>query len=89
MAARSASRYGFFITGRARNRGSTQLMAQRWAAANGNAELQLVPESPHAFVLFGTAIARKVTAYVDWWLLEQIAVATTDVARPDRCEEAA
>lgn len=65
-------------------------MAARWDAANGNAELQLVPESPHAFVLFGTAIARKVTAYVDRWLLERIAaVATTDVTKTDRCEEVA
>lgn len=57
-----------------------QSMATRWHAANGNAELQIVPESPHAFVLFETAIAQKVTRYVDQWLLLRLAAVPASIS---------
>ncbi len=50
-----------------------QRMAARWQAANGNARLFVVPESPHAFIMMNTAIARKVEQFVDTWILDRLA----------------
>lgn len=47
-------------------------MAERWQAANGNARLLVAPESPHAFDRFDTAIARKIRACSDTWLLQRL-----------------
>lgn len=41
---------------------------REWRAANGNAALLVAPATPHAFDRFGTAIARKVDAFVDEWM---------------------
>lgn len=49
-----------------------QRMAARWQAANGNARLLVVPESPHAFIMMNTAIARKVEQFVDTWILDRL-----------------
>lgn len=49
-----------------------QRMAARWQAANGNAHLLVVPESPHAFMLMSTAIARKVETFVDSWIRDRL-----------------
>lgn len=49
----------------------TQSMEGRWRDANGNSELLLAPESPHAFNRMGTAIADKVGRYVEAWMLER------------------
>lgn len=49
------------------------LMDARWRDANGNSELLVVPESPHAFNRMNTAIARKTRDYVDAWMLERFA----------------
>lgn len=46
----------------------TLLFAERWHAANGNAELQRVPDAPHAFNRLPTRMARKTNAYVRGWL---------------------
>lgn len=46
-----------------------QRMAARWSAANGNSELLVVPDSPHAFMLFKTEIRRKVGRFVDEWIV--------------------
>jgi len=47
------------------------------ARCNGNAELLIAPESPHAFNRMNTAIARKVRHYVEAWLLERFSDAAT------------
>ena len=44
------------------------LLAARWQAANGNAELVTVPEAAHAFNRFGGALAAKTNAYVCAWI---------------------
>ena len=46
----------------------SRLMAARWQAASGNAELLVVPEAPHAFDRLDTAVTRKTMAYVDEWI---------------------
>lgn len=48
-------------------------MARKWHEANANAEILIAPESPHAFDRFTTAIARKVQAYTDGWILKWLA----------------
>jgi acetyl esterase/lipase len=40
----------------------------RWQAANGNSELLVVPEAPHAFNRLPIAVARKTEAYAHAWL---------------------
>jgi len=47
-------------------------MAARWQAASGNALLLVAPDSPHAFDRFGTAIARKIDAFVNDWMIERL-----------------
>ncbi|WP_118863262.1 alpha/beta hydrolase [Sphingomonas gilva] len=49
-----------------------QRMEARWRAANGNAELLVAPESPHAFDRMGTRIAGKIEAYTVEWILERL-----------------
>lgn len=51
----------------------SQRMAARWRAASGNADLLVVPDSPHAFTKFDTAAARKTTAAVDAWIIDRLA----------------
>jgi acetyl esterase/lipase len=53
----------------------TLMLAERWQAANGNAELHRVPEAPHGFNRLPTRMARKTNAYVHGWLFGKIAVA--------------
>ena len=48
-------------------------LAERWSAANGNAELVLAPASPHGFDRFDTAVARKIKAHADAWMLARLA----------------
>lgn len=50
----------------------SRTMQARWDAANGNAELLIAPESPHAFTRFRTSIRRKVDDYVQAWLGERL-----------------
>ena len=47
-------------------------MEARWRAANGNAALLVAPDTPHAFDRFGTAIARKIDAFVDEWIIGRL-----------------
>lgn len=49
----------------------SQSMERRWHDANGNSELLIAPESPHAFNRIGTAIASKIGHYVENWMLER------------------
>jgi acetyl esterase/lipase len=50
------------------------LLAERWNAANGNAELHVVPESPHGFNRLPTRVAKKTNAYVRGWLFGKLSV---------------
>jgi acetyl esterase/lipase len=43
-------------------------MAERWQDANGNAELVMVPDAPHAFNRLRTRVAAKTNAYAQMWL---------------------
>lgn len=47
-------------------------MARRWNAANGNAELVVVPEAPHAFNRLPTRMAHKANAHVRRWSAQQL-----------------
>ena len=47
-------------------------MEAKWRAANGNSTLLVVPESPHAFDRFRTAIATKVETFADNWIVDQL-----------------
>ncbi|MCT7378452.1 alpha/beta hydrolase [Chelativorans salis] len=55
----------------------TLQMAERWNAANGNAELTVVPEAPHAFNRLKTSIAVKTNAYVRRWVNRRLEMLTT------------
>lgn len=46
----------------------TETLRARWQAANGNADILIVPEAPHAFNRLPIAIARKTQDYVHAWL---------------------
>jgi acetyl esterase/lipase len=48
------------------------LMSGRWNAANGNAELVVVPHAPHAFNRLPTALARKTNAFMHTWVTWQL-----------------
>lgn len=50
----------------------SERMEARWRAANGNSEMLVAPESPHAFTRMRTAISRKVEAFVDDWITERL-----------------
>ncbi len=49
----------------------SRLMLERWRAANGNAQLLIVPEAPHAFNRLTTRIAFRTNAFVRAWIGEQ------------------
>jgi acetyl esterase/lipase len=46
----------------------TENLRARWKEANGNADILLVPEAPHAFNRMPVEIARKTDAYARAWL---------------------
>lgn len=46
----------------------SRLMAERWQAASGNAQLIVVPEAPHAFNRMFTRIASRTNAFVRGWI---------------------
>jgi acetyl esterase/lipase len=48
------------------------LLAERWQAANGNAELHVVPDAPHGFNRLPTRMAKKTNAYARGWLYAKI-----------------
>lgn len=50
----------------------SQEMARRWNAANGNAQLVVVPEAPHAFNRLPTRMADKANACVRHWAERQL-----------------
>lgn len=49
----------------------SRLLAQRWRAAGGCAELVVVPEAPHGFNRLPTRMARKTNAYATAWMRER------------------
>jgi acetyl esterase/lipase len=53
----------------------TQMLAERWAQAGGDAELVVAPEAPHGFNRLPTAMARKTNAYVRGWLFARLMAA--------------
>ncbi|WP_338661389.1 alpha/beta hydrolase [Pararoseomonas sp. SCSIO 73927] len=52
-------------------RDDTLELAERWRAA-GEAEMHLIPESPHGFLHFSTGIAAKVRAHGHAWIRERL-----------------
>lgn len=50
----------------------SERMAASWRDASGNAELLIVPESPHAFNRMNTRIARKAARYVEGWIVDRL-----------------
>lgn len=48
----------------------------RWQQANGNAELLVVPDAPHAFNRLPVAAARKTNAYAHDWLRVHLSAAS-------------
>lgn len=54
----------------------SERMEARWREANGNSELLIAPESPHAFNRMGTAVATKIQSYVDDWIMERLGDST-------------
>jgi acetyl esterase/lipase len=50
----------------------TELLAARWRDLNGNAEVVIAPEAPHAFNRLPTRMARKTNAYVRGWLFSRL-----------------
>ena len=50
----------------------TRMLAARWDAANGDAEVIVAPDAPHAFNRLPTSMARKTNAYVRGWLLARL-----------------
>lgn len=51
----------------------SRLMAERWQAASGNAQLVIVPEAPHAFNRLFTSVARRTNAFVREWMGARLA----------------
>lgn len=51
----------------------SRMMAGRWQARSGNAELAIIEDAPHAFNRFPTAVAAKTNAYVRSWLDARLA----------------
>jgi acetyl esterase/lipase len=58
----------------------TRLMAERWRAAGGEAELVLVPEAPHAFNRFNTRMATRTNAFVRNWINERVVSAASNAS---------
>lgn len=54
----------------------SRLMAAKWTAANGNAELLVAPDAPHAFNRFPTRMAARTNAHVRDWMKAQLAAAS-------------
>lgn len=59
----------------------TTRMAERWQRANGNAELIIAPEAPHAFNRFPTRIAARANALVREWITARMADAASPTER--------
>lgn len=53
-------------------RDDSRFMAERWQAANGNARLIIVPESPHAFNRLPTRVASITNRWVRDWLVRRL-----------------
>lgn len=51
----------------------SRMMAERWQAQSGNAELAIIEDAPHAFNRFPTAVASRTNAYVRGWLEARLA----------------
>lgn len=51
----------------------SKLMAERWAAASGNARVVIVPDAPHAFNRFPTRVASRTNAFVRGWIEARLA----------------
>lgn len=58
----------------------SRLMAERWATANGNASLIVVPDAPHAFNRFPTRLASRTNGFVRDWINDRLGVAARSVA---------
>jgi acetyl esterase/lipase len=58
----------------------SRLMAERWQAANGNAQLVIVPEAPHAFNRLFTSVASRTNAFVRSWIGARLAAAAAKTA---------
>jgi acetyl esterase/lipase len=58
----------------------SRLMSQRWHAANGNARLIIVLDSPHAFNRLPTRAAARTNAWVRAWLDRRLGAATAKAA---------
>jgi acetyl esterase/lipase len=54
----------------------TENLRARWKEANGNADILLVPEAPHAFNRLPAEIARKTNAYARAWLSDYFSAAS-------------
>lgn len=50
----------------------TEMLANQWKSANGNAEVVIAPDAPHAFNRLPTRMARKTNAYVRGWLFARL-----------------
>ena len=50
----------------------TELLAEGWQEANGNAELVVVPDGAHGFNRFRGTVAAKTNAYVADWISERL-----------------
>lgn len=50
----------------------TELLANQWRTASGNAEVIMAPEAPHAFNRLPTKMAKKTNAYVRGWLFSRL-----------------
>jgi acetyl esterase/lipase len=50
----------------------SKLMAARWNEQNGNAELVVAPDAPHAFNRFPTRMAARTNAHIRDWVKTQL-----------------
>jgi len=51
----------------------SRMLAERWQAANGNVQLAIVPEAPHAFNRLFTRVATRTNAFVRNWIDARLA----------------
>jgi acetyl esterase/lipase len=54
----------------------SEALRARWKEANGNADILIVPEAPHAFNRLPVAVARKTDAYARAWLSDYFSAAS-------------
>ncbi|MDP3737898.1 MAG: alpha/beta hydrolase fold domain-containing protein [Hyphomonadaceae bacterium] len=54
----------------------SRLMATRWQAQSGNAELVVIEDAPHAFNRLPTAVAERTNAYVRSWIDARLVAAS-------------